>query len=288
MKIYFECLPCFIRQAIEAVKMVTEDTDVQEKVIRKVLYESSKLDFSETSPYMGRIIHRYVKEVSNNSDPYREVKEKFNNAATLLCDELKLEELIEKNENPFDTAVRIAIAGNIIDFGVTSLIDENTVRETVEECLEIDIKCNTSKELMEQVNKAKNILYLADNAGEIVFDKFLIKRLPYEKVTFVVKGEPIINDATMEDAEKVGMTELVKVIDNGADVPGTILKYCSNEFKKEFEEADLIISKGQGNYETLSEISNKKIFFLLKVKCPVIADDLQCQVGDIILKYNQE
>jgi uncharacterized protein with ATP-grasp and redox domains len=237
---------------------------------------------------MGRIIHRYVKEVSNNSDPYKEVKEKFNNAAKLLCDELQLEKFIESSEDPFGTAVRIAIAGNIIDFGVTSSIDENKVKETVEACLEADIKGNASRELMEAVYKAKKILYLGDNAGEIVFDKLLIKRLPCEKITFVVKGEPIINDATMEDAEKVGMTELVNVIDNGADIPGTILRYCSLEFREKFEEADLIISKGQGNYETLSEISNKKIFFLLKAKCPVIAEDLQCQVGDIVLKCNQK
>ena len=129
---------------------------------------------------------------------------------------------------------------------------------------------------------AQDILYLADNAGEIVFDRLLIEQLPMQKITVVVKGFPIINDATMEDAVAAGLTEIVSVIDNGSDAPGTILEICSDAFVSRFEQADLIITKGQGNYETLSDI-DKNIYFILKAKCPVIASDLGCPIGQMVL-----
>jgi uncharacterized protein with ATP-grasp and redox domains len=136
------------------------------------------------------------------------------------------------------------------------------------------------------VNQAEKILDLADNAGEIVFDRLLIEQLPTEKVTLVVKGEPVINDATMEDAKVAGLTEIVKVIDNGSDAPGTIMESCSQRFLEHFEDSDLVIAKGQGNYETLSRV-DKNIFFILKAKCPVIARDLGCKVGEMIIRRNE-
>jgi uncharacterized protein with ATP-grasp and redox domains len=133
------------------------------------------------------------------------------------------------------------------------------------------------------VNDAREILYIADNAGEIVFDRLLIERLPIEKVTVAVKGSPVINDVTMEDALVAGLPRIVEVIDNGSDAPGTILESCSGYFQERFEKADLVIAKGQGNYETLSDI-DKNIFFILKAKCPVIARDIGCEVGQMIFQ----
>jgi uncharacterized protein with ATP-grasp and redox domains len=141
------------------------------------------------------------------------------------------------------------------------------------------------EQLRSDAECAQNILYLVDNAGEIAFDRLLIEQLPTEKITVVVKGKPVINDATMEDAEFVGLTDIVEVIDNGSDAPGTILETCSQNFRDRFEEADLVIAKGQGNYETLSDL-DKNIFFILKAKCPVIARDIGCEIGDMILCHN--
>jgi uncharacterized protein with ATP-grasp and redox domains len=136
------------------------------------------------------------------------------------------------------------------------------------------------------VSQAERILYLTDNAGEIVLDRLLIEQLPTEQVTVAVKGAPVINDATMEDALLAGLPRIVEVIDNGSDAPGTILEACSQAFRERFEDADLIVSKGQGNYETLSD-SDKNIFFILKAKCPVIAKDLGCEVGAMILRRSR-
>ncbi len=133
-----------------------------------------------------------------------------------------------------------------------------------------------------KAESASRILYLGDNAGEIVLDRLLVEQLPTEKVTFAVRGAPIINDATLEDAIAGGITELVDVMDNGSDMPGTILESCSEAFRKLFAQADIVIAKGQGNYETLSD-ADGHIFFLLKAKCPVIAKDIGCEVGDLVI-----
>lgn len=285
MKAYFDCIPCMIRQALEAVRLVTDDSSIHEQVMRMVLSETAaSADFNESSPYMFEIIHRRIKEMLNCHDPYHVLKDKFNNEALSIYDSLA--NIIEESDNPFETAMRIAIAGNIIDCSISIQIEEEQVRDSIKESLERPILFNTSEELEQAVQEADKILYLGDNSGEIVFDKLLIKQMSPEKITYVVKGEPVLNDVTMEDAVSVGMSELVTVIDNGTGVPGTILKMCSPEFKEEYEAADLVISKGQGNYETLSEVTDKDIFFLLKAKCPVIAMDLNCQLGDIVVKKN--
>jgi uncharacterized protein with ATP-grasp and redox domains len=275
-----------IRQALEAVRLVTDDAKMHEQVMHMVLSETAaSIDFNETAPYMFQIIHRRIKDMTNCSDPYRGLKDKFNNAALSIYDGLV--NIIEESDNPFETAMRIAIAGNVIDCSISISIEVEQVRESIKESLERPILFNTSDEFKQAVGQAGRILYLGDNSGEIVFDKLLIKQISPEKITYVVKGEPVLNDVTMEDAVSVGMPELVTVIDNGNGAPGTIIKMCSPEFMREYEAADLVISKGQGNYETLSEVTDKDIFFLLKAKCPVIAKDLNCQVGDIIVKKNR-
>jgi len=284
MKTYYDCIPCFIRQSIEAVRMATDDEEIQVRVIRGVLAETARIDLQQTPPHMACYVHRQIKEILNNDDPYKEIKDRFNRAALDMYDELR--SIIEASADPFDTAVRISIAGNIIDFGVRADISEEYVKETIQECMKAQIIFNTPAELHEAVDKAQKILYLGDNAGEIVFDKLLLERMPRDKITYVVKGDPVINDATLQDALAVGMNELVRVIDNGCDAPGTILELCPAGFVDEFKQADLIIAKGQGNYETLSDVTDKDIFFLLKVKCPVIAKDLGCDTGDIVVKRN--
>lgn len=284
MKIAYECLPCLIRESVESARMVTDDIAIQQSIIKNTLKEVSKVNFSETAPYFGRMIHRYIKEVSGNPDPYKDLKAKYNQVATALCKDFNLRDLIKNSNSPIDTACRLAIAGNVIDFSFSPLLDEDKVRASIEECINDEMENGMTNGLIEAVHRANKILFIADNSGEIVFDKLLINELPKEKITYVVKGEPIVNDATMEDAIEVGMTDLVRVIDNGADVQGTILDLCSDAFKKEFEEADLIIAKGQANYETLTELEYKEVFFLLKAKCKSIADSLGCSQGDLVIK----
>ena len=284
MRIFLDCMPCFIRQALDSARLVTDDEQIHEQVVREVLRLAADLDMSQSPPAIGQQIHRLIRELIGNNDPYHGLKQRFNRMAMRMC--IELAERLRTSENPLETAVRLAIAGNIIDLGVKTSIAESDIERIIRDCLTADFDSQQLEDFRNAVSRAKRILYLADNAGELVFDRLLIEQLPYEKIAVVVKGSPIINDATMEDAEFAGLTRIVEVIDNGSDAPGTILESCSQRFRERFEDADLIIAKGQGNYETLSD-ADKNIFFILKAKCPVIAMDLGCEVGQMILKKSE-
>jgi len=284
MQIFLDCIPCFIRQALDAARLSTDDKQIHEKVVRDVIILAKDLDMSQSPPVMGQKIHRLIRELAGTEDPYIDVKKQFNNAALQLYS--KMRTYIIESKDMLETAIRLAIAGNIIDFGVNSKLKESELEKTISECLAAEFPDMQLKPFQQAINEAEEILYIADNAGEIIFDRLLIEQLPIEKVTVVVKGSPVINDATMEDAVLAGLPQIVNVIDNGSDGPGTILETCSEAFVNRFEEADLVIAKGQGNYETLSDV-DKNIFFVLKAKCPVIARDLECEVGEMIFRKSK-
>jgi len=284
MQIYLDCIPCFLRQTLDAARLATDDEQIHEQVVRNVLRLAADLDMSQSPPAIGQQIHRLIRELVGEEDPYHRIKKRFNDLALKLYPELRMQ--IVGSDERLETAIRLAIAGNIIDFGVKSSLEEADLETAISESLAADFQSAQLESFQDSVTKAEEILYLCDNAGEIVFDRLLIEQLPYEKVTVVVKGRPVINDATMEDANVAGLTRIVEVIDNGSDAPGTILESCSEEFRRRFAEADLIIAKGQGNYETLSDVE-KDMFFILKAKCPVIARDLGCEVGEMILRKSE-
>ncbi|OGL45821.1 MAG: hypothetical protein A2161_15035 [Candidatus Schekmanbacteria bacterium RBG_13_48_7] len=284
MQIFLDCIPCFVRQALDSARLATDDVHIHEQVVREVLRLTADLDMSQSPPAIGQQIHRLIRKLIGNNDPYHELKQRFNYLALKICAEL--EEYLRTSEDPLGTAVRLAIAGNIIDLGVKTSIKEFDIERTIRDCLTEHFDSECLERFRNAVNREGKIMYLADNAGEIVFDRLLIEQLPVERITVVVKGWPVINDATMEDAKLAGLTEIVEVIDNGSDAPGTILETCSQTFRDRFEDADLIIAKGQGNYETLSD-ANKEIFFILKAKCPVVAMDLGCEVGEMILRTSK-
>jgi len=281
MKTYFECIPCFVRQAIDTARRVTDDEAVHEKVVRNVLCAISEMDMRESPPVIAQRIHRLIRGLTGQFDPFKHAKEASNRFALKLFPELQKK--VDCSDSPLETAIRLAIAGNIIDLGAKHQLDDATVHKTIEDSLTAPFAADVLDDFREAMKRATDILYLGDNAGEIVFDRLLVEQMPREKITFVVSGVPIINDATVADAQMTGITDIVKVIDNGSDGPGTILKTCSDEFRKRFEAADLIVSKGQGNYETLSD-KPKDIFFMLKVKCPVIAGDIGCEVGAMVFR----
>lgn len=280
MKSYLECIPCFIRQTLDSVRKVTDEEAVQEEVLRYVLWVASRMDMNESPPFMGQLIHRMIRNKTKISDPYAEIKKRFNQ--TILSMVPDLYSRIDRSPDPMETAVRLAIAGNVIDLGANSHIDEFDIRGAVERAMCERLEWDRD-EFADALEEAQSILYLADNAGEIVFDRLWIERLPMKKITVAVRGFPIINDVTLDDARDVGLTDIVRVIDNGSDAPGTILSDCSEEFVRIFHQSDLIVAKGQGNYETLSDV-DQNIFFVLKAKCPVIARHIGCQTGDMIFK----
>ena len=277
MKTYLECIPCFLRQAHDAAKLTGADKETQKIIIDEVARILPSFTLDVSPPEIAETVYGIVEKHTGGKDAYRHIKEKSNSMAMELYGRLKKE--IDGSDNVLLRAVRLAVAGNVIDYGVPYAFD---IEREIEECLEKDFVIFDFDRFENEIKKAKKILYLLDNAGEIVFDRILVEEIGKD-VVCAVRGKPIINDVTMDDAEQVGLDKVAKVISSGSDIPGTVIERCTEEFVKYYKEADVIISKGQGNYETLAD-EPRPIFFIFKAKCPVVAEHIGCRVGDIILK----
>ncbi len=238
----------------------------------------SKADDSVPPPYLSRDVYNIISEELGVDDPYKEIKKESNRKALNMYSSLK--KLVEESEDGLFEAVRIAVIGNIIDFGAS----QNFRLEDLPSFKEIPFAVNDYSKLKSDLAKANKVLYIGDNAGEIVFDKVLVELLVDmgKEVFFAVRSKPIINDATMEDALEVGMNEVAEVIDSGSDAPGIVVDRVTNEFKHLFRDAHVVISKGQGNFETLEDIP-RTVYFLLRAKCSVVADILGANIGDMVI-----
>lgn len=277
MRTYLDCYPCFLRQALDAARMAGADEDQQKVVLGRVLNVLGQVDSSSTPPEIGDQVHRTVRQETGDGDPYQMLKGTSTHRALALYPRLKT--LVAEADEPLEVAVRLSIAGNIIDFGPEQDYD---LWETVERVLDQPFALDDRVAFREALANFKRVLYLADNAGETVFDRVLIETLDVP-VIYAVKGGPILNDATREDALAAGLDQVAEIADTGLDASGTILPRCSEEFRRLYDEAELVIAKGQANYETLSE-GGPKVFLLLQTKCPVIARDVGVPVGSIVLR----
>ena len=244
------------------------------------LFNKEKSGFS--IPKLSCDLHMLLKQYSDNSDPYKQVKKQSNDLVLNRYPELK--DLVFHSSNYFDTALRLAIAGNIIDYGIGNYFDLQGTMDTV---LNSEFAIDDSLELKQALSEAKTVLYLGDNCGELVFDKLFIETIMHPNLIYAVRGEPVINDVTLEDARYVGMDKVADLISNGYGAPSTLLEYCSPEFQEVFNSADVIISKGQGNLEGLLGKTDKDVYFLLMVKCDVIADALGVRKGDFVVKKQE-
>ena len=284
MKIFPECYACFEKQANEVAKILNADERLK-NIVLKIAKEMINEHADEPAPVIAAKFQRRVREMVKEDDPYLKVKQESNIRAINLVP--KLETIIKNSDWPFATACRISIAGNSIDFGVRSAEELTNWEDELLSLININKPENDVIKAFEQsVASAKKILFLADNTGEIVFDKLFLKHLPLDKLTVAVRGNPILNDATMADAKFIGLTNIVKVIDNGSDVPGTWLPFTSKEFQDEYNSSDLIISKGQGNFETLYE-TNKNIYFLFRIKCVGVSKIANKKLGELVIVENQ-
>ena len=281
MKTYLDCIPCFFRQALAAARISTADEIIQRRVLNSVSNMIPDLALNATPPEIAQQVYRIVYEITGNHDPYREAKKCANKSAMSLFAYMK--DIVDDSVDTLETACKLAIAGNAIDLGAQA--EYGSIQSIIEHSVGSQLDQEQYRKFKECVDQASLILYVADNAGEIVFDRILIEQLlkvKKLKIVFVVREKPIINDATLDDALQVGLNKFTTVISNGSDAPATILSQCSSEMLSYYRAADLIISKGQGNYESLSDIPGN-IFFLFKVKCPVIARDSGYDIDSSVL-----
>ncbi len=260
---------------MEVARRFSPDPAVHERVVRDVLRHAAEMDFSRPPPAAAQHMRRVLRGLTGVDDPYRSAKDLHNRRLLELLPSLAARTAAAAD--PLEAATRLAIAGNVIDLGTKSGLTEEEVFGAVAGALDVPVAGDLPR-FLAATRAARRILYVADNAGEIVLDRILIETLGPERVTLVVRGAPVLNDATVEDAKVVGLAALVEVIGNGSDAPGTILDECAEDVRRRFRAADLVIAKGQGNYETLNE-EKGPVFFLLKIKCAVVAADTGLPVG---------
>lgn len=278
MKMSVECLSCFLKQAQRVAQVGGMAEKVQYEVVQEVSKLTAKMDPELSPPENSIKVYETISRITGCDDPYVLQKKQANKEAMLLLPELRRE--VSASPDPLETALRLCLGGNLIDLGASQSFD---LAEGFERCRTASLVIDDLQILLEKVDALKKkakVLYLADNCGEIVYDSLVMEYLVSRglEVVVAVKKAPIINDATMEDAIEVGLDEFCTVLDNGTNCPGTPLEHCSSEFLRHFHEAALIISKGQGNFETLSE-TKREIFFLLTVKCQVVGRHLNRLTG---------
>lgn len=283
MRLKPDCIICNLNIIFRTLKIINKDENFLIENMKKVIGGISKVNKKLFPPELGGIVYKIVINSTNVKDPYKDIKRKQNNL--ILNNYFNLRQTILNTKDPLFKAVKFAVIGNVIDLGINEVVD---FEEDIKNSLKRRIAINDYNLLERDLKSSKSILYIGDNSGEIVFDKLLISLIkeiyPDIDITFACRSEPIINDVLIKDALQVGIDEYTKVISSGMSLPGTILKYVNNEFIEELKRSDLVIAKGQGNFEGLEEEKMEKTYFLLKAKCNVVADYLGCRVGDLIIK----
>ncbi len=278
MELFLDCLPCLLRQVLESARMATGDEAVQGEIMDDALTALAAHRSYASAPALAHALHTTVQRDAGVADPYAAVKERDIAAA------LRLEGLIADfaaaGPDPLLRALKASATGNVMDSALYSSLDLDAV--LAEELATPFAVCDLDA-LRADLRTARTVLIIGDNAGEAVFDKVLVRELASRaEVTFAVRGRAIINDVTMADAYAVGMDRHATIVSSGCPAPGAIPAMCDEAFRALFDRADVVISKGQGNLEALSG-SRRRIYFLLKAKCPRLADELGVDVGQYVL-----
>jgi len=273
-----ECVPCILRQTLSAARRVTDDPWVQRKVLFALMEHLPTLNFDRTPAELSYDAMRFTCKYLGVADPFAEDKRHFTEKMLAVEDEMRCR--IREAPDPLMAAVRFSLAGNMIDLGI--LDPEGVEEELARDAEGLELAINDYSELKAALEEARSVLYILDNAGEIVCDKLVIEQLGRPEVWCVVRKAPIINDVTRADAEAVGLGRLAKLVDIGTEALGVPLSQCSAEFRDLFASADLVISKGQANFETLDE-AERPVFHILRAKCEHMASFLSVPLGSAVL-----
>ena len=275
-----ECIPCLVRQAKEMAAMTAEEDSERMRIVRECLAFMSKTDLEKSPPEIMQGIGELVKELTGVPDPYADIKTAHTETALAMLPEM--DRIVDEAEDKFVAGLRLAIAGNIIDLGARTEVADEDITNTLHESIHLPLRGTDPQILKNQIQAADKILYLADNAGESVFDRKFLEQFPGNRTTVAVRGAPALNDVTIRDARRAGLHEVATLVSNGSGAPATVLSDCSTEFAEEFKGADVIIAKGQGNYESLSS-TDANVFFLFRVKCSLVAGHSGFPQGSLVL-----
>jgi uncharacterized protein with ATP-grasp and redox domains len=275
MKIKPKCVPCLLNRTLYETDLV--DPNMGLKVLKDACRIIGKYDLEKScSAIVATEVHKATYDTLGTSDPYKEIKDRCNQAAASLL--FRAAEAIENSDDRLGTAVLVSIIGNIMDFGIPSSPDNpENLAEAFDKLMEEGLAVDDSHKMEDYLKEGNRILYFADNCGEIVFDKLLLKELKRYPIhlTYVVRGEPILTDATMDDVREYGIQDVVdEIMTTGCYAVGVDFERMGDDLRSALDKVDLIISKGMGNYETFSETSYRPIIYLLRTKCTPVAQDM--------------
>ncbi|GAA0179847.1 DUF89 domain-containing protein [Clostridium sediminicola] len=272
MDVNLECIYCTIKKADSLFTQHETDENKKLKFMKEVFRIISMSEKGDTSPYLSTRIMRVLNSELNLGDIYFDIKKKYNEL--LISMEEEILGYINKSDDKLISALKYAMVGNFIDFGALDKVDIDELKDLIKNVPEEKIDINEYENFSKELKNANRIVYIADNAGEIVFDKIFIKVIkemyPELVIDVIVRGKPVYNDATIIDAEEIGLCSMVSVIENGTDIPGTQLDQINKKSKEIIDNADLIISKGQGNFETLSGCG-MNIYYIFLCKCDLFS-----------------
>jgi uncharacterized protein with ATP-grasp and redox domains len=277
MRFHPDCYSCTVQQILGASRYAGAEEAQQFTILRRVLEALQEIDLSLSPAEDSGPLNHIVQEVTGVADPYARYKAESTRLSLELYPQLR--QRVSGASDPLEVALRLAIAGNIIDVVHTGHKDLDIA---IERALTQPLSGGGLEAFRQALARARGVLYLGDNAGETVFDRLLVEQLG-KPVTYAVKGGPILNDATLEDALAAGLDQVATLVSNGSRSPGTVLQLCTAEFRHLFATADLVIAKGQSNYEMLSH-ADERLFFLLQVKCPVVGQDLGLPQGSAVVR----
>ena len=278
MNIALDCIPCIVNSFTKLLHSNNISQDKHEEAMRRLLSFLSTVDYQQSPPALGREMQRLIREMTQNPDPYRDIKKASNDM--MVREVERLQQIVSDSDDPFQTALRLAIAGNVIDYGPQDRLD---VWATIDRVLHEQFAVDDSEQLREELKSCTQLLYIGDNCGEIVLDKIFLQTIGHPNAYFAVRGGPTINDATLDDAVELGLDKLATLVTTGDNAPGAVWETTSEEFRNIFLSSDVVISKGQGNLEGLIDVDHN-IFSIFVAKCDLIAARVGARKGDFIVK----
>lgn len=288
MKTSLDCMECNIKQLIKVSKMMNVSEELTEEASKQVFKMLSEISFEHTNPFIMGKTFDIIKKVYKNNNPYKDIKAFYNKIVLDMYSEL--EKIIFDSSDSLDTALKLSVVGNLIDFGARHTFNQDILLNKVKNYRNIVFNIDHTKKLKNELLSAKTIFYIGDNCGEIVFDKLFIEEIkrqnPNCEVFFAVRGDAILNDVTKEDALEVGMEDVAKIISSEMAVPGTILSGTPKEFQQLFWSSDVVVAKGQGNFESLSEQKRENLYLMLMAKCDYVSKVIGCNMMDYVVVEN--
>ncbi|NOQ30842.1 MAG: DUF89 family protein [Helicobacteraceae bacterium] len=283
MNIQQECIECLINQAQRVSTSINASDELSKELISSVSEASKNFSFNQSPPEIASSLYENMATIANRSDLYKKQKEDATKLASKLLPTLK--EKLLNSQNLLLDATKISVAGNVIDLATTVMFD---LEDQLEEIFDVDFAYDDFEELKNSLQTSSTLLFIGDNVGEHIFDYLYIEKIqelfPKLEISYMVRGNPIINDVTMKEAKEIGFDKLCSLVDSGVNTPGFAYDRANKFSKDLFDSADMVITKGMGNFECLSEAHRKNLFFLFKVKCNVVASCVGKSLGDLICK----